>query len=232
MGKHSRTERLASSNPLSDQGTSALRGTAARVRMDALETHFSGQPGTVDFHSSDAHTNLRLDPSSRLAMSDRGQVMRTIAHSSLPLQHLNGIQFMNVQHGGGMAGGALGLYYPDHRGMVMDGDVDTRNPDTRLQRERAVVHEIGHHVETTSRGTMGMGGKSEAVAENYADRYSARTPVTHMGHTEWVRPSSNYDTHVPGEISDVWKRPWDQSGAGERSIYAKTRAKGTMPDQY
>lgn len=205
------------------------RNEVQRVRQDAFQDHFNS--GATRVYSTDS-LGLPVDPGSHQGTADRTGLARALSQSSVPLQHLNGVQFVHVLKAGlGEGVAAKGKYFPGHRTLALDGDLDSPDPVTRGQGVRSAVHEIGHHVENmATNGRLARGGRSEGLAENYADEHVPDIPVTHMGVTVYHRPTSNYDTHVPNPGSSVWQTPADRTGEVNHTRYVNTRATGTMPD--
>lgn len=236
MGRHSRTAPLLSTSPygVNRQETRPSQGylgqlpsnETQRLRQDAIEDRFNqGHTRVISFTGGER----AIDPGSPEAAADRSSVARTLSKTSVPLSHLNGIQFMRVipdmlsEH-------TMAQYHPGHRGM----DIPRVNhPDVAIrgQQVRSIVHEIGHHTENMANGRISSLGRSEAMAENYADRHLPQVPVTHAGVTVGYQPRSGYDAHSENRPS-VWQQSWDPTGQQNLSRYRKTRAKGTMPYEY
>lgn len=231
MGKHSRTApRTNTSSPLNEAAT-RLRDEVARVRYDAIDQQF--QPGGTALHPTD-NLGLPLDPDSARGLAARHNFVQSIAQTTVPVQHLQGLRTVHMLGDeGGMVGGANGVYYGGNsRTLAFRGGIGSRDVGEHADRVFTAVHEIGHHVENMSRGTMALGGRSEAMAENYAVKHTPAFPITHKGVTVEYKPQPTYDTHVPDPDSPVWKTPWDQSGKLNRQQFVKIRAKGTLPDEY
>jgi hypothetical protein len=230
MGKHSRTSPLSVSQPYAPQRNAGyLESLPAsepqRLRQDAFENHFGqGHTKVVSFGEGDAP----LDPGSPRAVADRSSMAHTLSKTTVPPTHLNGVQFMRVLPGM-IDEQRMAQYHPQHQGM----DVPTMrhsDPVMRSQQVRSLVHEVGHHAEQMTNGRISSLGRSEAMAENYADRHLPLAPMSHGGVTVGFRPQSGYDTLVPH--LDTWQQSWDPTGEQNRARYAKTRAKGTMPNEY
>lgn len=223
MGKHSRTSPLPSSRPYAPGQDWRLPSESTRVRLDAV-AH-----AAPEVYSTDA-AGQHAGPDSRQGLSDRFAVHHAVAQSSMPLEHLNGLQFFHVVHGG-LPQNNAGLYHPGARGIQVNGSVASPDPRNRAQGIRTVVHEVGHHVENTASGRIAGGGRTEGMAENYADRHTPEFPVSHAGVTIGYKPVAAYDTHLPLPDSPVFNTSWDPTGEVNRKRYAKTRAAGTMPDE-
>lgn len=229
MGRHSKRAPRNADNPLAS-AASRLQGEVARIRYDALDRQFG--PGGTPVHTTDK-LGLPQDPDSSAGMSSRHGFVQSIAQTTVPVQHLQGLSSVHMLGDeGGMVGNANGVYYPGSRTLAFRGGIGSRDVGEHADRVFTAVHEIGHHVENTARGTMAMGGRSEGLAENYAERHTPSFPITHQGVTMDYKPKSTYDTHVPYPDSPAWKTSWDQSGKLSRQQFVKTRAKGTLPEEY
>lgn len=229
MGRHSKAAPRNAANPLY-AAASRLQGEVARIRYDAIGQQF--QPGGTELHATD-NLGLPLDPESPRGLASRHSFVQSIAQTTVPVQHLHGLSAVHMlSDEGGLTGNANGVYYPGSRTLAFRGGMGSRDVGEHADRVYTAVHEIGHHVENTSRGTMALGGRSEGLAENYADRHTPEFPITHAGVTVPYKPQSTYDSHVGWAESPAWKTPWDQSGNLSRQQFVKTRAKGTLPEEY
>lgn len=231
MGKHSRSTRpLLSSTPYAQRPNAGYvdslpASEPQRLRQDAFENHFAqGRTKVVSFGEGDA----ALPSDSARAVADRSSIARTLSKTSVPPAHLNGVQFMQVVPD--MASkDAMAEYYPKRQGMTVP---TMRHPDPVMQGQqaRSLVHEIGHHAENMANGRLSSLGRSEAMAENYADRHLPEAHLTHGGATVGFRPQSGYDTLT--SHLNVWQQSYDPTGKMNQARYQKTRAAGTMPDEY
>lgn len=231
MGRHSRTAPLATRNPYTRPKTAGYLESLPshepqRLRQDAFQDRFeTGRTPVVSLGAD----HSALDPGSPVAQADRASLARTLSKTSVPLEHLNGVQFMHVMPDM-MSETTMAQYFPQRRGM----EVPRMNgPDvhTRAQQARSVVHELGHHVENTANARMSSMGRAEAMAENYADTHLPPVPVSHAGVTTNYRPPSGYDAHAKLK-TDVWQQSWDPTGEQNLARYEKTRARGTLPGEY
>src|ERR1017187_9105188 len=116
------------------------------------------------------------------AMHTQHKVARQIMRTDVPVEHLKGIE--HIQVGTKLPDGTEARtmsYTPsapaDKQGksyMEMRPHYDTKHDTThsqRDQRQRTMVHEIGHHNDPASRDLTSNEGTREANAENYADKY-------------------------------------------------------------
>lgn len=96
------------------------------------------------------------------------------------------------------------------------------NREDRVLARRTLIHEIGHHVHAEAdhddyfSPMPGRSGRSEALADNYADKNARHAP-------------SVYDQIAnakPGEPGHRNQRSW---GASNVSAYRKAREAGTQP---
>jgi hypothetical protein len=115
-------------------------------------------------------------------MSVQHKVAREIMRSDVPVEHLKGIE--HIQVGTRLPPGTTGrtMSYTDAAPKNKQGKsymelaphYNTGQPTThfqRDQRQRTMVHEIGHHKDPASRDLTSNSGEREANAENYADKY-------------------------------------------------------------
>lgn len=202
------------------------------IRMGAAQRAFG--PGGIQFSSSDER-GLFDDPRSLSSIVAKTRLQHTLADSTVDLGHLNGLQFAHVTRNAGYipGGRSHAVYYPRSRSMIMNhSNVDWADPGQAARADYAEIHELGHHVENMTRGKMSSRGRAEAHAENYAEQHAPGRMVWHQGVGVEYRAGSTYDSHVPHPDSPVFNEGWDPAGKYNRAIYAKTRARGTMPNEY
>lgn len=192
-----------------------LSSETARIRYDAIDDQFS-KPGGTQLYSTDS-LGLPVDPQSQQGMQDQYKVTKSLAESSMPVSHLNGLQFVHVLRAA-MPANVDGLYVPRTKTMAVDGGFSSKNPQERSAATRTMVHETGHHVENMTYGLAGGNrGHSEGVAENYAEAYAPE------------RGQSNYDAHAGLPESTVFNSRRDPTGQQNRAAYVQARRQGLMP---
>ena len=115
-------------------------------------------------------------------MSVQHKVAREIMRTGVPVEHLKGIEHIQVgtrlPPGTAATTSSYTAQAPaDKQGksyMEMRPHYDTKHDTThsqRDQRQRTMAHEIGHHNDPASRDLASNSGEREANAENYADKY-------------------------------------------------------------
>jgi hypothetical protein len=115
-------------------------------------------------------------------MSVQHKVAREIMRSDVPVEHLKGIEHIQVGTRLPPGTAARTMSYTEAAPADKQGKsyieaqphYDTAHSTThyqRDQRQRVMVHEIGHHNDPASRDLNASSGEREANAENYADKY-------------------------------------------------------------
>ena len=115
-------------------------------------------------------------------MLTQHKVAREIMRTDVPVEHLKGIE--HIQVGTRLPPGeqARTMSYTTaapkdkqgHSYMIMAPHYDDKHDTThfqRDQRQRTMAHEIGHHNDPAARDLASNSGEREANAENYADKY-------------------------------------------------------------
>lgn len=144
----------------------------------------------------------------------RRRAQAAYAASSAPLEHLNGLQFVNVHRD--PSRNTNGLYTPSTRTIdLRHAATDWTHPAQRAMRYRTPVHELGHHVDTVRNGPNSSAGTREARAENYADRYAHGNAP------------SIYDAYAAKGRSDVFNR--SRNPDTEMHLYRHTRSANETP---
>lgn len=168
------------------------------------------------------------DPEGMQAQISRGRATHSLAAARMPLDHLQGLQFMDTTKQADAIGGNAGAYYrrgldPRGRGMVMNlASGNNADPRLRAYGQRTVVHELGHHVQNMTHGSLSMLGHSEGLAENYADKYSPPG-------TEKYPAMSAYDEDSR-RAAKYLRTSQDPQGDFNRRLYTKVRQRGTLPE--
>jgi hypothetical protein len=155
------------------------------------------------------------DNASLPGMVSKGKMINSLASSSVPPSHLQGLQFVDIHRTEGQPRGA---YFHDLHGVSLHG-FGKDSVSSQGQRARTPIHEIGHHVDSMTNGTPDSLGKSEALAENYADANAS------------VSASSVYDAHLHRGLLDPFKTASDTTGDVNAIDYENTREAGSQPDQ-
>lgn len=147
------------------------------------------------------------------------KAVNSLAKSSVPPAHLNGLQFVGVTHSPDDIKGDAGRYYPNRRGLVINYATRRDTPLARAYNERALVHEVGHHVQNMQHG-MSLRGHAEALAENYADRHASPSQHPYL---------SAYDGHAAARNGRPFATRTDPTGEFNRRLYSATRGSGVQP---
>lgn len=151
----------------------------------------------------------------------RERIVRDLSATTLPLEHLQGLQF--IHHNAEGLDGPTGEY--NHAGGI---SISTRHPEgltkdeAASNRRVALVHEIGHHVDAMTHGSIHPDiGHAEATAVNYAQK--------HSGDSHGIEDA--YDSHAkamnPRAFSPEGKI--DDSSVRSMQAYKSLRRRGTLP---
>lgn len=175
-----------------------LNEVAKRVNPD----EYSRQDGSLAENLVDESFPIRSGGSqthhyeSRQPLRD---LIGTVARSTVPLEHLNGVQF-NIVNGESDMGSkhSAGEYtFEDRRIDLLPSSVRDHTP----------IHEIGHHVSHMDGnthavhydGSAAYRGQEEAFADNYAAEHARSQPrkkvdVGHYEHSEWGSNADSFET--------------------------------------
>jgi uncharacterized protein YhbP (UPF0306 family) len=183
----------------------------------------------------------------------RTRIADTVARSTVPVAHLQGLQWAHVGEGQAIdhADTAAGAYFRSHE--VKEGSVTaTRTGSLRstpmiavkpeYDRDSTVIHEVGHHVSHTVAGNdhrydeNGHSGAEEAWADNYAEQHyrdKSGKPVEQgiygggqfAGHIQ--RSDQFWDSYAKNRTWGVSKASND---AADEDYYRKYPEERTHPD--
>lgn len=211
-----------------NQSPTQLRNlTHRQIRQRAVQRAF--EPGGTGFSSSDRR-GLFNAPNSLQNIVAKTRLQHDIASSSVDLRNLSGLQFAHVTQNPGYVHGNNAEYYDRSQALVTNTrGKDFSDPAQSARQGRTNIHELGHHVEKMTTGRVELGGETEGMAENYADRHARGRVIRHMGIGVEYRPRAVYDPYAARGDNSVFRAPWDSSGAISRQVYNQTRWSGLQP---
>jgi hypothetical protein len=144
-----------------------------------VRTGTTKQYGTASKEFKDRFVRTSGDMSTAPMVHDSRQPVRdlvdNIARSTVPVEHLSGVQFRFNASREQLGATAAAHWDPGGDAMTKGGPVIRLGPGT--ERTNIAIHEIGHHVSHTMEGNTfprdenGHSGPEEAHADNYAETH-------------------------------------------------------------